>query len=77
MDQRAEILRAAEIFREQGSRELAPQELIERLTAELSCTFEHARDLIFGAVDLGLLRLTPGYALTSAESSGSDRRKNL
>lgn len=77
MDQRAETLRAAEIFREQGGRGVAPQELIERLTAELNCTFEHARDLIFGAIDLGLLRLTPGYALTSTESSGSDRRKKL
>ena len=63
MDQRTDALRAAEMLREQGSREVAPQELIERLIAELNCTFEHARGLIFGAIDLGLLRLTPGYQI--------------
>lgn len=65
MDQRAEVHQAVELVQISfgSSREITPHELIDGLIAHFKCSSEHARELIFEAVDLGMLRLTPSYTI--------------
>lgn len=70
MAKQIEVLRAVEIIRIKltDSSEITPEKLIPELIAHFNCSFEHARDLIFGALELGMLRLTPSYNITRAET---------
>lgn len=74
MDQLPEVLRVVALTEAKSgpSGNIAPHELIEDLTAEFSCTFEHARDAVFAAIDLGMIRLTPSYFIVSANSQSRE-----